>query len=469
MNIHLKAILSAIAFSLLFYSKSFGLNLFLIAIIVVAVLFSIKEKRPIPWIYALIYIFSALMVVVNPSSFQVTVHFIAFFVFVGKSVSNRSSLYIAALIGLVNMVLASVIRLGEASQNPPKTKTDSDNDTIPRTYVYLKGAIVALLLMGLFILMYRNANPIFNHLIAQIDMSFISVPWVFFTFLGYFLFRHLLAPFGAEELADQDLKISNELQAPTTPFTEVVLKKIQEEHILGSMVLGTLNVLLLFFLITDMIYLLGSSTLVSHAQYSEAVHEGVYALSFSVICAIIVLIYFFRGNLNFYKNNTRLKSLSFIWIGFNLLLVLFTCIKNYHYIAELGLTYKRIGVFAYLLLTLVGLITAYLKVIQIKSFMYLFRTNTTIIFAFLILCTAIPWDRAITAYNLSHLPHPDMEYLLSLNTNNSAQLYQYARQHKQEIPQHQKTRISERLATFKENQAAKSWQEYTVLEFTLKY
>lgn len=462
MNIHLKSILSAIAFSILFYSKSLGLNLFLIAIIVIILLFSIKKNRPVPWGYAGAYGFSALMVIVNPAPFQIAVHFLTLLVFVGKSVSQRGSLYISALVGLVNMLLASLINLGE---NPNRTKRGSKTFS-KKAYLYFKGTSVALVLVFFFVLLYRKANPIFNNLISQIDLSFIDVPWVFFTILGYFLFRHLLAPFDPKELVEQDQSISNELTSPKTPFTQGSLKKLKEEHTLGSMVLGTLNFLLLFFLITDVLYLLQPQTVVPHSQYSEAVHEGVYALSFSVICAIALIIYFFRGNLNFYAQNNRLKTLSFVWIGLNVLLVVFTCIKNYHYIAELGLTYKRIGVFVYLLLTLIGLVTAYFKVIQIKSFMYLFRTNISVAFTFLVIGTAVPWDRTITAYNLAHLNTPDIEYLFELNPSNSVQLYDYAKRNNS-ISQTLKDRISNRLTYFKEEQATRSWQEYTIYQFAL--
>ena len=80
----------------------------------------------------------------------------------------------------------------------------------------------------------------------------------------------------------------------------------------------------------------------------------------------------------------------------------------------------------------------------------------------------MPWDRTITAYNLAHISHPDIEYLITLNEHNSDQLYEYTQQHKQHIGQDLKNRISERLDLFHEEQGNKTWQEYTLLQFTLK-
>ncbi len=457
MNIHIKSILSAVAFSLLFYSKSFGLNLFLVSILIVVLVSTVRKGRSISWSYSLAYMATAIFVFFNPSGFTIFVHFMAFMVFVGKSISQKTSVYLSWFLGCANMLVASVANHIHSQENE---KGPEKKDLSPKLFNRLKGGLIALLLLFLFGMLYRNANPVFESLVGQITLDFISVPWLFFTFLGYIIFLHLLRPFHAQELIEFDLAQKNELEKPTELVLIGEKKKLEGEHTLGSIVFVALNLLLLFFLVTDVIYLL-QKTDITNSEYSQSVHQGVYALLFSIVCAIALILYFFRGNLNFFQGNGRIKSLSYLWIGLNVVLVAFTCYKNCAYVEALGLTYKRIGVFVYLLLTLTGLITAYIKIAQVKNFTYLLRTNIATVFAFLIISAAVPWDNTITWFNLNTLENPDINYLVDLGQNNSEQLYRYAKGHKTIIESNTKKRIGEKYSQFLEEQSQKTWQEYT--------
>lgn len=465
MNIHIKSILSALAFSLLFYSKSFGLNLFLISILVVVLVSTIRKQNSISWSYALAYVGTAVFVFLNPSNFTIFVHFMTFMVFIGKSISQKSSIYLTWFLGCINLIIGSVANYMQKQENEQGQKKKEQKDISPKLFNRLKGGLAALILLFLFGMLYRNANPVFGNLIEQINLDFISIPWVLFTLLGYVIFLHLLRPFDAKELVEFDLAQTNELHKPT----EIVLisekKKLEGEHTLGSMVFIALNLLLLFFLTTDVIYLF-QKTEISNSGLSQSVHQGVYALMFSIVCAIALILYFFRGNLNFFKGNQRIKSLTYLWIGLNVILVVFTAYKNYTYVETLGLTYKRIGVFVYLLLTLTGLVTAYVKVAQVKNFIYLVRTNIAMVFAFLIVSAAIPWDKTITWYNLNSIENPDVHYLTWLGKSNSEQLYKYAKANSNKLNNKTKETIEEKYEAFIEIQSKKTWQEYTLYQIS---
>lgn len=461
MNVHIKSIVSALAFSMLFYSKSIGLNLFLISIIVVTLLVIIKKDRPFSWSYPLLYIFTAILVFINPTGFTIFVHFMTFLVFVGKTIFQKGSLYISWFIGLVNMIVASIANYNERENLPNKKKKNLS----PKIVNYLKGSTVAVVLLWVFTLLYRDANPVFENLIAEIDLSFISIPWLLFTFIGYILFLHILRPYHARELIEFDKDLGTTLEKPNESFTAKTVEKLYNEHTLGSIVFGALNLLLLFFLVTDVIYLL-QETNITNAEYSKSVHQGVYALMFSIICAIALILYFFRGNLNFFEGNDRLKIFTYIWIALNVILVLFTCYKNFEYVEALGLTYKRIGVFVYLLLILTGLVTAYIKVSQLKNFNYLVRTNLATLFAFLIVSAAVPWDRMITWYNLKKIEQVDVWYLIDLGETNSPQLIKYSKNEDAILNIDTLEAIDEKYQNFSKEQAEKTWQEFTLYQFT---
>lgn len=458
MNIHIKSSVSAIAFSLLFFSKSFGLNLFLISILVVVLVATIRKERTVSFGYSLAYIATAIFVFLNPSGFSIFVHFMAFIVFVGKSISSKTSVYFSWFLGIVNMLIASIANYNQSKLSQDKKE---EKNISPVVWNRIKGTLIALFCLILFGMLYRNANPVFGNLIAHINLDFVSVPWLFFTFLGYIIFLHLLRPFNAEELVSFDIAQKNELEKPTEIVMIDEKKKLVAEHTLGSMVLIALNLLLIFFLSTDIVYLF-QQTDISNAGYSQAVHKGVYALLFSIVCAIALILYFFRGNLNFYEGNDRIKSLTYVWIGLNVILVALTCYKNFTYVEALGLTYKRIGVFVYLLLTLTGLITAYIKVARLRSFVYLVRTNIATVFSFLIVSAAIPWDKTITWYNLKTLENADMIYLIDLGDSNSKQLHHYAKVHT--IDSNIQRDIDNKYTQFLETQSEKTWQEFTLYQ-----
>ncbi|MEE9361490.1 MAG: DUF4173 domain-containing protein [Cellulophaga sp.] len=457
MNIYLKAILGAILFSLLFYTKSLGLNIFLISVITTIILHTTKKDRRPPWHFSLANLFTALMVFVEPSGFHVFAYFLTLFILIGKSISNKSSIYLSWFIGLINLSTASIIRLVEGSN----TAINKRKDWSSKTTTYIKGTLIALLLLLLFILLYRNANPIFDTIITQIDLSFISFPWLLFTVVGYFIFFHLLFPYKPTELLKYDAAQGNNLQSSKESFSLETIQKLQNEHTLGCIIFTTLNILLLFFLATDIIYLLNPN-IIQNSDYSQSVHQGIYALMFSIVCAIGIILYFFRKNLNFYDKNTPIKQLAYSWIVLNIILVAFIVFKNWIYVEALGLTYKRIGVFVYLALTLVGLTTAYIKVSKIKSFLFLLRTNIAILFYLVIASSAIPWDSVITSYNLSTIKNPDINYLLQLGDSNTVQLYNYIKHAK---TREQRNEIIEKYNNYIKKQSDKGWQEYTYFHF----
>lgn len=463
MNQYLKSLTSAILFSFLLYDKSIGINLFLSAIVVIVLLITNARERKIPTIYLLTYVCTALVVFFDPTDFKIFIHLMALLVLVGKSIAAKASLYLCWLIGLATIPTASIARYFSKqgkSGNAKRPFSSKNRD-------YIKGGLVAISLIWLFTMLYRKANPVFEELLQQIDLSFISLPWLLFIFLSFIFFLHLLRPYHPRRLIVFDKNQSNQLVAPPIPFAGNIVLKLKGEQRIGCLVLGSLNLLLFFYLITDLVYLAHKNVL-GISAHSQAVHQGVYALMFSIVCAIVIILYFFRGPLNFMENNKFLKILAYTWIVLNVLLVLFTGYKNYHYVEALGVTYKRIGVFVYLVLVLIGLVTTTIKVLKTLSFTFLVRTNTVALFTLLLLSACIPWDRAITGYNIAHIKNPDMMYLLGLGGTNSDQLYRYEKENRTVLPLHYRQAIQRKYAKFKSKVVEKDWQEYTVYGLLLK-
>jgi hypothetical protein len=212
------------------------------------------------------------------------------------------------------------------------------------------------------------------------------------------------------------------------------------------------------------------------------IHEGADLLIFSMVMAILVLLIFFRGNLNFYRNNKWLKWGAYCWIVQNIILVISVFLRDYHYIRETGLAYKRIGVLFYLALVLVGLITVFWKIYHRKTVYYLFRVNAWAVIVLLIFSTTINWDYTIAAYNLGHKNEIIMpvDYMVTLK-NKALPLLD---QHKEDLKRHQQLmkekgqwkyncddcflrELEINIAEYKEQNSSYSWLSWNLADASI--
>ena len=294
----------------------------------------------------------------------------------------------------------------------------------------------------------------FDELILKIDFSFINLHWMLFVLLGYYLFYNITHPIKIEPLTSSDICTKNYLEKDT--LEAISLLQLKNEKQLGLVLMLSLNALIIFFLITDILHLSEIHNMLA-SQLSKQVHTGVNALIFSNILAIAIILYFFRGNLNFFENNKDLKKLTFVWIFLNVSVVIITAIKNIEYLVSFGLTYKRIGVLFFLAATSIGLITTYIKVSKIKNLWYLLRKNTQIAFVILLLASTINWDKIITYYNINTADQVDLKYLINLSDNNTFLLKDYIEENK--VDTKKTLHINRKYNRYMTDLENNSWQE----------
>jgi hypothetical protein len=192
---------------------------------------------------------------------------------------------------------------------------------------------------------------------------------------------------------------------------------LRNENSVGIISLILLNALLLFINWLDIEYVWFGFTYSNTVNLSTLVHEGAGLLIFSIVLAMLVLLFFFRGNLNFYKKNKWLKLGAYLWILQNAVLVVSVFFRDYYYIHEYGLAYKRIGVLVFLTLVLAGLLTVYIKIRYLKTNYFLLKVNAWVVMLVLVAASCIHWDETIASYNLARktsIPL-DIKFLLSLS------------------------------------------------------
>jgi hypothetical protein len=277
-------------------------------------------------------------------------------------------------------------------------------------------AISIPLVIGIiFLKLYQSADATFYELTKFINLSWIS--WGFIVFYlfcaivlyGFFFFTTL-----------EDVKTLDEgIKLDTAETYSDKIQRffgVQNETKIAFSLLIILNVLLLLYNLIDLNYLFVELNSPQRAlSISEVVHGGINSLIASLILAIIIISFLFRGALNFAQNKF-LKILALGWLIQNIVMVMTTSIKNAEYVSLWGLTYKRIGVYIYLFLAMLGICLTIYKIIKKKSFWFLIKSCSLTFSVVLVSLLTFNWNRAIATYNLDYVKqnHIDFSYLLEL-------------------------------------------------------
>lgn len=271
---------------------------------------------------------------------------------------------------------------------------------------------IPLLIIIIFIVIYRNANPQFNELILPIEAFIIQyIPNIFQyineDFLVLFIFGLIFSSFLFIQslfklLVPEEENSSERIERTRLQKNQdVSILSLKKELRSGVFLLAALNLLLLLVNGFD-IYWVWFNFTWNGEFLKQFVHEGTYLLILSILLSAVIVIYYFRRNQNFYEKSKTLKTLSYLWIAQNIILCISVGIRNYWYIDYFNLAYKRIGVFAFLLLVVYGLYTIYLKVKNHYSNYYLLRKNSYSFFWALLILSLFNWDVIITKYNFKH-------------------------------------------------------------------
>jgi hypothetical protein len=166
------------------------------------------------------------------------------------------------------------------------------------------------------------------------------------------------------------------------------------------MLLTGLNVLLLIANVLDIKYVWTGFQF--DGQYlKQFVHEGTYMLLLSILLGAAIVLYHFRGDLNFHRRNRVVKWLSYAWLAQNMMLALSVGMRNYWYIHYYALAYKRIGVAFFLLALCIGLVLVMIKVRRGRTAHYLLRTNTVAVYCVAVMMALFNWDGIIARYNMA--------------------------------------------------------------------
>jgi hypothetical protein len=408
----------AIVFTFFFHRQDFGLNIFLMEILL---LIGLTLTKSIDWQSKNIRIFgsglflTSLAVILVFSPYVITINIISFFIFIGVLLYPKAKSLVTSIFLSFTNIPASQNAFFSAVGNIGRTRKTEKRGGI-RIY------IIPIVIILFFLLIYCGSSPYFSKILGNIGTflqdHFFSLfenldLLIIFTFLfGLFVCNFVFFRVPSNDIINDDLKSSDEIvrfRKKKFSFNNFKFNGLKEEYRASIFLLLILNVILVIVNLLD-IYWVWFNFTWNGAYLKQFVHEGTYLLLLSIICSIIIVLYFFRGNLNFYSKNKFLKQLSLIWLVQNGILTISVAVRNFHYIHYFALAYKRIGLMLFLILTLYGLFTVYNKVSKQKSSFYLFRTNVFAIYIVLVISSLINWENLIANYNFKNYKQSFLEF-----------------------------------------------------------
>lgn len=410
---HLILVTTAL-FTLLFYNEGIGINLsfFALALLFLTIKQTANKTRLFKWLIATTILSATTFAWYGdtPSFFALAFSLI-FLQF--QSVDPQLKLIQTTGITIINMV-TSLGRPLITSQWLPKTKIN--NDGVKKIIAYF---LIPAIFLVLFFVIYSFGSDTFSSLFQyELDINVWNFILIFA--LGFYITFSYWNYFTPDYCKVLNSKLTNDFSVETHEQHKPTFSFLDEnfERKSGEITFILLNFMLLIFIATynyEQFF-----KIVDVSNLSTATHDRVNTVIISIIMAVAVIMFYFKGAFNFDKNAIVLKRLAKIWIGLNALLIISSAVKNSEYIFQFGMTYKRLGVYAFLALSFIGLIITLLKIQNKKTNAFLFNQMLMYVYGLLLVCAVFNWGNLITTYNIRVNKGVDPYFLCHLNFNDEA-------------------------------------------------
>jgi hypothetical protein len=380
---------------------------------------------------------------------------------------------------------------------------DNVGGRMGRAWFYGRLLGVPLLALGVFHVLFLIANPVYSRLTGQaLDavgewlaalFENLSVPHLLFFLLGLALTGAALVLVPVHYFTDQESRLSEFITRQRDRVASFAVRRpdfrpqnfraldLRKEYLVALSMLGLVNVLLLVVNIIDINWIWFGFQPAPDFDLTQFVHEGTYVLILSILVAMGIVLWFFRRNLNFYERGLPvLRGLATVWVLQNAVLAISVGLRNYYYIINTGLAYKRIGVYGFLLLTFFGLVTVLLKIWQRRSAFSLVRLNALAAYLLMVGLACGNWEIWIARYNLRpELRTLDYGFLLDMPDRVLPELAarqdvltqrhlvheSYSGTWEKLDPAAAKRRLQERVREFQALQAVRHWPSYTYADW----
>lgn len=421
-------LISVFVYGGLFYDQDAGLNFLLFNLLIVGLLIFrqtdlVKNKT---WVsVAAGALASSFFIYMYGSALAIWANLFSLFILSALSIDPRTSFLMSIFLTICSVGSSCVFMFIDWVNRKRQQVVE-----VYRRPVYVKFFLflIPFLIAVLFFFFYQSSNPLFYDFTKDINLEWISIGWIFFTLGGllllYGFFHNKILP----SFYTWDSRVAMDLTPELASRKNFLngMMRIENENLSGIILFVMLNSLLLILNVLDINYFLFNGKLPEGVNHKGFVHDGIGTLITSIVVAILIILFYFRGELNYYKPSKWLKVMALLWILQNAFMIFSTAYRNNLYIEESGISYKKIGVYVYLILALIGLATTLVKVVKLKTNMYLFRVNAAVYYYTLVFSCFFNWDVIITNFNIKKYTdeHKKLEkyFLLDLSYKNLPQL-----------------------------------------------
>lgn len=396
MKTHHYIFLTATLFVIVFYDQDIGMNLGILSIVyALLTLFKTPEKNRTRT-FLILFVTNILSAIafIWYRDFPSLLAVVSSILLLGYRSRNRKLKILFLIPVFIINSFTSIFRFFSFDAWLPKRNISG---VWQKTLAFI---IIPLIFISIFFGIYSAGSDHFAALFRDYELDINIWQVICLSVLGFFIafnyWNYAVERFiyKKNHLLDDDFNEVNKIQKATYSFLD-----LEAERTSGVISFICLNILLVFFVITynyEQFYEVSKTPV----QLSEETHQRVNAVIMSIVMAVLVIMFYFKSGFNFDPKAKLMKMLARIWIILNAVLVVSAAVKNYEYIISYGFTYKRLGVFAFLLLSLIGLVLTFIKIQKTKRNAFLFNRMTWYFYGTILACSYINWGGMITSQNM---------------------------------------------------------------------
>ena len=311
-----------------------------------------------------------------------------------------------------------IYRLFQFDEWLPKRNT---SETIKKLIAFI---LIPTFFVAVFSGVYALGSEHFSGLFTGWEFDFDIWQFIVLSALGFFIAFNFWNFKIEKFIVGWNHSLKNDfLNEDKVSFSASSFLDIDSERKSGVISLVALNLLLLVFIITFS-YEQFVEVAKTPSQLSGETHDRVNAVILSIVMAVLVILFYFKGKFNFDEKAKTLQVLAKIWIVLNAVLIISALIKNAEYVVNLGITYKRLGVFAFLVLCFIGLVFTFIKIREQKTSAFLIHQMVWYFYGTVLAASFINWGYLATAYNITN-NKGDFSFHKSLNYNHKLLIDNY--------------------------------------------
>lgn len=263
----------------------------------------------------------------------------------------------------------------------------------------LRGWFLPIVLSGVFIALFANANPIMTKWFSGINfiamLKAFSMWRVFFWLsVASFVFaviRPKLKPLRKKPAIDASIKKIKPMGFSEWAFTK--------EAVLRSLVI--FNLMFAFQTLMDMNYLWAGGALPAGISYAQYAQNGAYPLIVTaLLAAVFVLITQNTGDE--VSGSKTVRALIYAWVAQNIMLVISSIYRTGLYVEVYALTYWRVAAFIWMGLVAAGLCWIIVRSVLGKSNTWLINANVITLLTVLYITSFVNIGSVIANYNVMH-------------------------------------------------------------------